>query len=125
MDTKAFGLMAADLLEKNIGKSQGMSFPTEMPPQQPLPPQFQQGVPETPMEPMVSTLAQPPVPEAPTPPEFYEPPPMDYTQPEQPPAFMTLDDSMPPPPGMPMDNQTSSKGPLRRDAVFNPNINPY
>ena len=124
MDPKAFGMMAADILEKSIGQNQGISFPNEVPAQQPAAPQFQQGIQETPMQPMDSTLAQPPIPQAPISPEFYEPPPADFTQPNQPPAFMTLENPAPPP-MFPLDEEVASPGPLRRDNQFNPNMNPY
>jgi len=125
MDPKSFGMLAADILEQSIGQSQGMSFPEPPMTPQPTTPQVQAGTQTPPMEPFSSTLSQPPMPQAPSvPPALYEPPPVDYMQPEQPPAFMTLENPAPPP-MLPLDEGVASPGPLRRDNQFNPNMNPY
>ena len=123
MNTKDFGMLAADILEQSIGQSKGMSFPQPpMVPQQAVP-QAQAGIQTPPMEPFSSTLSQPPAPQSPPIPAFYKPPPVDYTQPQQPPAFMTLNDSMPPP--LHPNEETSPMGPLRRASTFDPKMNQY
>ena len=121
MDPKIFGQMAADLLEQSIGASQGLEFPTPPTYQEPMIPQDPAAFPQVPMEPFQSTLEPLPMPEAPPDPQFYEPPPADYMQPEQPPAFMSLDDSLPPPAYPEQD--IMGMGPLRRDPQFNPKVN--
>lgn len=119
MDPREFGRMAADILEQSIGATEGLSFPSV--PEMPMgtvapPPVNAMPMPSPQMEPELAPL---PLPEAPPNPSFYEQPPVDFMQQQQPPAFMTLDDTIQTP--QYGENISETGGALRRPPQFNPN----